>query len=139
MTTKTKKAIKRKKLTRARFNAVALKDLCEKWLYVEEWDSEVLLRAVSMDTLFDIRERNAGAEKDDKEFGMLLLSKCLIDPDTDMPMFSFDEIDTLKERSVGAIVQLINAVNEINGLSEEVKKVTDAASSQTANGPTPSS
>lgn len=136
MTTKTKKATKRKKLTRAGFEAA--RDLREEWVHVKELDGDVLLRAISMEALFEIREKNAGAEEDDQEFGMLLVSRCLIDPDTNEPMFSFDEIGNIKKKSIGAVMQLIDAVNDINGLSEEAKKVADAALSRTVNGASPS-
>ncbi len=136
MTTRTKQKTKQNRLSRAAFEAA--KDLREEWVHIKELGGDVLLRAISMEALFEIREKNARAEEDDQEFGMLLVSRCLIDPDTNEPMFSFGEIGNIKRKSIGAVMQLIDAVNDINGLSEEAKKVADAALSRTANGASPS-
>lgn len=137
MTTKTKKAIKRKKLTRARFDKV--QDFHENWVYVEEWDSDVLLRSLSLEAFEEVQQQEGSDELTPQELGMLLISKCLIDPDTNSPMFSQDEVGILKKKSIGAIIQLIGAVNEVNGISELEKKDSDAVSSLAVNGATPSS
>lgn len=136
MTTKTKKAIKRKKLTRARFDAV--QDFHENWVYVEEWDSDVLLRSLSLEAFEEVQQQEESDKLTPQELGMLLISKCLIDPDTGNPMFSQDEVVLLKKKSIGAIIQLISAVNDVNGLSELEKKEPAAASLQTENGATSS-
>lgn len=134
MTTKTKT---RKKLTRARFDS--RKDFRQKWVYIEEWDSDVLLRSLSMGAFEDVQKQEEKDSLTPQEVGMLLITKCLIDPETDVPMFSSDDVALLKEKSIGVLVQLINAVNDVNGLSELEKKDSDAALLPTVNGATSSS
>lgn len=134
MTTKTKT---RKKLTRARFDS--RKDFRQKWVYIEEWDSDVLLRSLSMGAFEDVQKQEEKDSLTPQEVGMLLITKCLIDHETDVPMFSSDDVALLKEKSIGVLVQLINAVNDVNGLSELEKKDSDAALLPTVNGATSSS
>lgn len=127
---------KRKKLTRARFDK--LQDFRENWVYVDEWDSDVLLRSLSVAAFEEVQQQEEKDELTPQELGMLLISKCLIDPETSSPMFSPDEVQVLKQKSLGAIIQLIGAVNEVNGLSDLEKKGLDAVSSPAANGAIPS-
>ncbi len=128
-----------KKLTRA--DVDASDDLQEQWFPIEAWKGQVLMRAVSYETYEAITEQaksDDGGKSDEEQVGMLLLSKCLIDADTKEPMYRFDEIVSLKKKSMWAFTQLAEAVSEINHTSELEKKTSGAVSLQTENGATPS-
>lgn len=114
-------------------------DIRDTWQPMPQWGGRVLLRTIPF-TLFEgLKKRMEHDKLSEEDFGLLLVSKSLIDHETDEPMYTFSEILALKEKSLGALMVLINAVNEINGLSELAKKVTAVALSSTENGATPSS
>lgn len=123
-------------LTKQEINEVD--DLQDTWHPIPQWNGRVLLRTIPFLLFEGLKKRMEHDKLSEEDFGLLLVSKSLVDPETKEPMYAFSEILALKEKSLGALMGLINAVNELNGLTELAKKVSVAASSQTVNGATSS-
>ena len=120
-----------------------VEDISEEWAPIDAWKAQVLLRGVTMQVVDTMTKQATGKKKvdgklvddlDGELFGYYLISKCLLDPDTKDPMYTFEDVLDLKEKSAGAIVQLATAVRDINGLGDESKKDRAVEPLTTANG-----
>ena len=65
------------------------------------------------------------------EFGKRLVAEMLIDPETDAPMFSEAEIQTIGEQHDAPMLRIINAAKAMLGLNVDVPKAPDVKSSET--------
>lgn len=116
---------KRKPLTRA---AVMAAQLPEMWLPVSELGGDVLLRAMSLDDILEVMNKIGD---DNGAFGKALIARMLIDPDTNAPMFTEDELNVIGERNGTAMLRIITEARKFIGLTSDVPKVPDSASSAT--------
>ncbi len=100
----------------------------ERWVDVPELGGKVLLRALSLNKFMDVM---AIAGSGDGEFGKRMLAEMVIDPTTNEPMFSADEIALIGEQQDAPMLRLINEAKQLLGLNFSVPKASDSASSAT--------
>ncbi len=100
----------------------------EKWLDVPELGGRVLLRPLSLDKFLAVMDKAGEANG---EFGKRLVAEMLIDPETDAPMFSADEIQLIGELHDAPVLRIINAAKQMLGLTADVPKAPASGSSAT--------
>jgi len=107
----------RKKLSKAAI--LAAKDLKEKWVFIEEWDGEVLLIELNADEMLEYVRLFSDPILQMKEGMTWLVRLCLRDPDTRERMFREpEEVEAFKKKSAKAFRKLQDEALELCGLGE---------------------
>lgn len=120
----------KKMLTKA--DIIAADDLKIEVVPVPEWGGNVGIKALSLGQVDALRERAKTDEFKD-QFGYLMLAESLVD-ETGELLFSFNEIDLLKAKSVPAMKRCFDVANRLN---EQTPKALVEAGNDS--GPTPAS
>lgn len=97
---------------------VAIDDLPERDVYVEEWGGSVKVKAMPKGKVFDLRDQAMpGGEMNDRLFEMLLVVHGVIEP-----QFTPEHVGMLQTKSNAALDTILKVVLEINGMDKEATK-----------------